>query len=171
MAKPKEDKAIVQYREHVSTALAEAERLEVASFEGVMDAADLLYSVKGIGEQIAEKKEAITKPMNEALKNARAMFKPIEEAYATAERTLKDKIVDWHGAEWTAGKQTDNKICGLKGYATVVERHAVDITDAAKIPPQFCSPDTKKIEHALKAGIEVPGAALKTYYDIMAGKN
>ena len=52
----KEDKQLITYKKNVSNALAQAQKLEVASFEGVMDAADFLFNVKGIGEQIAEKK-------------------------------------------------------------------------------------------------------------------
>ena len=84
---------------------------------------------------------------------------------------MKDKVVEWHQKEWSAGHQTDNTVNGLKGKVTVVERQAVDISDPSQIPPEFCSPDPKKIEHALKAGLVVPGASLKTYYDIAAGKN
>jgi hypothetical protein len=171
MATKKDEKAIVEYRKSVSNALAEAEKLDVSSFEGVMDAADVLLRVKTVGEQITEAKETITRPMNESLKATRSLFKPLEDMYAQAERILKDKVLGWHESEWKDGRRPDNKINGLEGQVMVVERFRVEVSDEAAVPREFCVPDMKKVEHALKAGLIVSGASLVPVYDISAGKN
>src|SRR6266853_1878627 len=96
---------IVEYKKETHAALEMAQSLEVSNFEQVMDAADFLFRVKGIGERIAERKEEITRPLNEALKSARKLFKEIEDTYATAEQVAKEKVLDWHWNEWKDGRE------------------------------------------------------------------
>lgn len=166
-----EEAQIVEFKQEMQTALAAAESLKVSKFEDVMDAADFLLDVKTVGERITSRKEEITKPMNDSLKSARALFKPLEEMYGNAESVVKDKILAWHQKNWGKDKDTDNTIHGIRGKVTVAERFVVEITDEASVPREFCAPDTKKVEHALKAGIAVKGARLVPSYTIMAGKN
>src|SRR3990167_7710196 len=82
----------------VALVVKNAQELQVNTYEQVMDAADILFDVKSIGEKITERKEEITKPMNEALKSARAFFKPFENPYTEAEKIVKDKGLSWHEA-------------------------------------------------------------------------
>lgn len=163
--------AIAEYRPTATQLVEQAKKMKVAKFEDAMDAADFLLDVKQLGEKITARKEEITKPLNESLKSARAFFKPLEEQCATAETYVKDAVLGYHGRNWKRGKITDNTIHGLRGKVTVVERVQVRLTDEKAIPPEFCSPDTVKIEHALKAGIEVPGAELIVNYGISSSKN
>ena len=163
--------AIAEYRPTASQLVEQAKSISVKTFEQAMDAADFLLDVKSLGERITARKEEITKPLNNSLKSARALFKPLEEQCADAEATVKEAVLAFHEKHWKRGKDTDNTINGLRGKVTVVERARVEITDEKAIPAQFCSPDLAKIEHALKAGIEVPGAELITTYGISAGKN
>jgi hypothetical protein len=163
--------AIAEYRPSAGELVQRAQALKVRTFEQAMDAADFLLDVKELGEQITTRKEEITKPLNNSLKSARALFKPLEEQCADAEATVKDAILSFHERYWKRGKNTDNTINGLRGKVTLVERTQVNITDGTAIPAQFCSPDPLKIEHALKAGIAVPGAELIKTYGIAARKN
>lgn len=162
--------AVAEIRPMASTLVEQAKALTVKTFEQAMDAADFLVDVKAVAERVTTKKEEITKPANAALKAARALFKPMEEQCAEAEQIAKEAVLTFHEKNWKRGKDTDNTINGLRGKVTVVERTTVNITDPSAIPPQFCSPDATKIEHALKAGIEVPGAQLVKTYGISAGK-
>ena len=155
----------------VAGVLALSKALEVHTFEQVMDAADLLYNVKDIGEKITERKEEITKPMNEALKSARAFFKPFENQYTEAEKIVKDKVLEWHSAHWSEQTVTDNTIHGLKGKVTVTERFKLEIDDAEAIPRNLCNPDEVRVQKALEAGLKVKGARLVPVYGIMAGRN
>lgn len=159
------------YKHETSAAVEAATALEVKDFEGVMDAADFLFDVKGAAERVTERKEEITRPMNEALKSARSLFKPIEEACAKAEQIAKEKLLAWHYGEWEARRPTDNKIHGTRGNVTIVERQTVEITDEAAIPRGLCSPDPKKIEHYLLTGKKLKAAKLVPTYTIAAGRN
>jgi Siphovirus Gp157 len=166
-----QESSIAEYRSPANSLVERAKSIKVRTFENAMDAADLLLDVKELGERITSRKEEITKPLNASLKSAPAFFKPLEEQCADAEMIVKDAVLSFHEKHWKRGKDTDNSINGPRGKVTLVERTQVQINDEKAIPPQFCSPDPAKIEHALKAGIEVPGAELITTYGISAGKN
>ena len=155
----------------VAAVVKNAQELQVHTFEQVMDAADLLLDVKTIGEQITERKEAITRPMNEALKSARAFFKPFEKQYEEAEAIVKEKVLEWHRTHWDEQNVPDNTINGLRGKVTVVERFKVEIEDADAIPRNLCNPDEDRVKKALEAGLKVKGAKLVPMYSITAGKN
>src|SRR5258708_5647246 len=96
--------AIAEYRESAGTLVERAKSFAVRKFEDVMDAADFLLDVKQLGEAVTARKEEITKPMNESLKSARKLFKPIEDQCAEAESIVKDAILGFHGKNWKKGK-------------------------------------------------------------------
>lgn len=154
----------------VALVVKNAQDLQVNTFEQVMDAADVLYDVKRIGEQITERKEAITKPMNEALKSARALFKPWETQFADAEAIVKDKVLEYHEKHWQENNVPDNTVHGMKGKVTVVERFTLEIDDVDAVPRNLCNPDTERVKKALEAGLKVRGARLVPVYSIMASK-
>nr|DAV53579.1 MAG TPA: hypothetical protein [Caudoviricetes sp.] len=60
-----------------------------ASFD---QAGQMVADFKKYEKVIKENKEKITKPLNEALKNARALFKPIEEKISVSKRDLLARI-------------------------------------------------------------------------------
>lgn len=159
------------YEKIMSQAVQRAQSVTINKFEDVMEAADFLFEVKQTAEKVETEKGTILKPFNDGLKLMRKMFKPVEDSYANAEEIVKDKILAWHMSEWKAGRSPDNKILGLNGSVTVIERIRVEVEDASAIPREFCMPDLGKIEHALKAGINVAGASLVPVYTINAGKN
>src|SRR5437879_3564859 len=100
--------AIAEIKPAASELVAKAQSVKVKTFEHAMDAADFLLDVKSLGEKITTRKEEITKPLNESLKSARSLFKPLEEQCAEAETTVKDAILSFHEKNWVKGKQTDN---------------------------------------------------------------
>jgi len=55
--------------------------------------------LKEISNTVKNRKEEITKPLNEALKSARDLFKPIEESLEEAGNTLKSKMLVWKDIE------------------------------------------------------------------------
>lgn len=59
-------------------------------------AADLLASVKANAKDLTEKKEAITGPLNAALKEVRKQFKPAEVKLADLEAGLKAAILQYY---------------------------------------------------------------------------
>lgn len=165
------DTQLAEYKKPLADVLKVAQKMNVVTYETVMDSADLLFEIKTISEKITETKENITRPMNEALKSARAFFKPFENQYMEAEKIVKDKVLEWHSAHWTEQTTQDNTIRGTKGKVTVVERFSVEIEDADAIPRNLCNPDNDRVRLALEAGLKVKGAKLIPIYSITAGKN
>ncbi len=161
----------VEDQRQVAGVLALAMGTHVKTFEGVMDAADLLLDIKTVGEKITERKEEMTKPLNESLKSIRSFFKPFEKQYEEAEAIVKGKVLEYHAAHWQEGNVPDNTVNGLRGKVTVVERFKVEIEDADAIPRNLCNPDEDRIKKALEAGLKVKGAKLIPVYGITAGKN
>ena len=88
-------KEISVVKTQATKALTAAQELEIASAEQMTSATDLLSKMKTVAKMIKERKEAITKPLNEALASARSLFKPIEENLADAERVVKGKMIDY----------------------------------------------------------------------------
>lgn len=77
----------------VSKAILAADSLIVRSEIQYREAGELLKKIKTVGKLIKQKKESITKPISEALKNVRSMFAPLEDNYELAEKTVSDKII------------------------------------------------------------------------------
>jgi hypothetical protein len=159
-----------KYQKETSAAVEAAQALEVTTYENVMDAADFLINVKSIGEQINERKEEITKPLNDALKSTRTLFKEAEQAYVSAEEIAKDKVLAYHYAAWGKGERTDNTIAGSHGKITLVERDVVEIIDEKSIPRDLCTPDPELVKHYLLSGKKLKGARIVKSYTIAAGK-
>jgi hypothetical protein len=136
---------------------------------------------------ITGKKEAITKPLNEALKQARAFFAPFEAEYASAEQIVKGKMVVFSDREAeeaakkaaaiekkvSAGKMTMEKaadkleqIAPQKSVATQEGKisfkiiREVAIEDESRLPREYMTPDMAKIKKVALAGIAIPGVVV-----------
>lgn len=88
-------KEVAVVKTQATKALTAAQELEIASPEQMTSATDLLGKMKAVAKMIKERKEAITKPLSEALNSARDLFKPIESNLAEAERIVKGKMLDY----------------------------------------------------------------------------
>lgn len=88
-------KEVAVVKTQATKALTAAQELEIVSPEQMTSATDLLSKMKTVAKMIKERKEAITKPLNEALKSARGLFEPIESNLAEAERVVKGKMLDY----------------------------------------------------------------------------
>ena len=82
-------------KRQVTTISNQAGDLTIDSNESLSQATDILSKIKTASKDVKSRKEEITKPLNDALKSARSLFKPIEDDLATAERTIKDKMLDY----------------------------------------------------------------------------
>ena len=79
----------------MTTISNQAGDLFIDSNESLAAATDILSKIKAASKDVKNRKEEITKPLNDALKSARSLFKPIEDDLATAERTIKGKMLDY----------------------------------------------------------------------------
>ena len=66
---------------------------EIATPEGAVLAGEDLKAVKRLAKQVNEKRLAITRPINEGLKEVNAFLRPAKDLLADAEQLLKAKIL------------------------------------------------------------------------------
>lgn len=167
--------------------IVESSRLVVNSQPTFEKAKGQLTTIKEIRKGVTEKKDSIVKPLNEALKNARSLFKPIEEKMDLIENYLKGQILKYNQAllaeqarrEEEARKKIEEaeksgeKEIDVEKLAKPVERVAekveaiktrkvkrLKINDQEKIPRAYLVPDEALIKQALLNGEKVAGCEI-----------
>ncbi len=74
------------------------------------NAAAVLSSVKSNTKDLKAKKEAITKPLNAALKEIRSQFKPAEDKLANLESGIKAALLKYHERQEAAAQAEIDRI-------------------------------------------------------------
>lgn len=166
-------------KRQVTTIGNKAGDLVIDSEESLAAATDILSKIKESAKDIKERKEKITKPLNAALTSARELFKPLENDLATAERTIKDKMLDYSNeieakAAAAAAKlearvekgtmRTDtamrkmdeletvgSQVKGAKGSVQFKTVRTIKIVDPTKIPLKYLS--QPKVLEAISAAV------------------
>ena len=90
-----ETKELAVVRGQVTKAMDAANGLAIGTKEEMVAATDVLSRIKKVAKMARDRKEEITKPLNDALKSARDLFRPLEDGLAEAERIVKGKMVAW----------------------------------------------------------------------------
>lgn len=90
-----EEKEIVVLKGQVSKFENQANEIQITTPEENESALNLKAKLKDLGNQIKTRKEAITKPLNQALKSARELFAPLEEKFENAENMVGRKLLDY----------------------------------------------------------------------------
>lgn len=183
-----ETKEVVIVKQQATKAVAAAENISIKTDEDMAKATDILSKIKTVAKMAKERKEAITKPLNEALASARDLFKPIEANCAEAERIIKGKMLDFQDAQEKAREAAKEKIVDRVERGTMKAETAVKkldelptvsttaqgkvgsvttkmvkkyrVVDESKLPREYLLPNMSKITEALKEGKEVPGAEI-----------
>lgn len=128
-----ENTQIEVVKTQVGKALATVQNLTVVTKEQYEEAVEVGGKIKKVFKMVTERKEEITKPMNEALKSARALFKPLEETLEQAEKELKDKMLVYMAEErkkeQEARKKADEEIAKQK---ELLEKKEVTTEEASK---------------------------------------
>ena len=182
-----ESKEIVVLKGQVTKLNNIANEIIITSPEENGAAMELKAKLKDIGNQIKERKEAITKPLNDALKSTRALFAPLETAYETAENLVGRKLLDYKrkvdeearakeakiAADLEAGKikkieTAEKKIEAIQRTEKTVQTdhgkvqfrkiQKMRITDQNLVPDNYWVIDEVKLRKDVLAGIVVPGA-------------
>lgn len=81
------------YKSQISKLENQANELTITTPEENVLATELKAKLKEIGKRIKDRKEEITKPLNEALKSARQLFAPLEEQFENAETIVGRKLL------------------------------------------------------------------------------
>ena len=133
-------------KRRISTVVRSAEMLTIETSENLVNATDILGKIKSIGKEIREKKESITKPLNEALRNARDLFRPIESEWIVAERIVKRKMIDFNRKELEKADDADRllqekieeyKTMFANPYRAAQHLHVDDVIDPAETRPRI----------------------------------
>lgn len=172
--------ALTPVKRQVTTISNQAGDLIIDSTESLSVATDILSKIKSSAKDIDKRKKEITDPLNAALKSARELFKPMETDLATAEKTIKDKMLDYsEEVEAAAAKEaakledrvergtmrTDtamrkmddietlgSSVSGAKGGSVQFRIvRDVEITDVKKIPAKYLL--NEKVMDALKTAV------------------
>jgi len=182
-----ENKEVVVLKSQISKLEKQADEIVIATPEENVAAMNLKAKLKEIGKQITTQKETITKPLNTALKNARELFRPLEEKYEFAENLVGRKLLDYKRKVDEEARAKEAKIAAdlesgkIKKMETA-ERHLdkiekvdktthtdhgmvqfkkikkVRVTDETKIPDKYWVVDMVAVRKDALAGLEVPGA-------------
>ena len=182
-----ETKEIVTLKSQVTKLNNTANEITITSPEENGSAIELKAKLKDIGKQIKERKEAITKPLNDALKSTRALFAPLETAYETAEALIGRKLLDYKrktdedarikeakiASDLESGKikkieTAERKIEEIQRVEKTVQTdhgkvqfriiQKMRITDPNLVPDSYWVIDEVKLRKDVLAGIVVPGA-------------
>jgi len=173
-------------------AVAMVASIRVQTTEDIAAVSPLLQQIKGEIKRLEERKKAITKPLNDALKAVRDLFRPAEDALGQAEGHLKTEIgraqlaiheANRRAMEATQAALAQNDVRGAalasgsiqatEAPAGISYREVLEfrIVDAAALPRGFLMPDERRIrayitEHGAKASI--PGVVIEKRLSIAA---
>ena len=169
--------------------IADNSRIVINSQPTFELATNQLGEIKKIKNAVQEKKESITKHLNEALKNVRGLFSPIEEKITAIEGYLKENVLKYNvklleekrKREQEAiekidkGENIDKAVKKLENtnekIAQIKTRKItrLRIVDKNLIPIDFLEPNLTKIMDSFKVGIPVNGC--KIYQEEIAINN
>lgn len=170
----------IKIAEEKAMTLADNSRIKVNSQPTLDQAKISLTQVKEIKKIIQEKKDSVVKPLNEALKNTRALFKPIEDKVDLIETYLKGEVLKYNtkllqeqrkreeeaqskieaGATFEEATKSVERIEKKIDAIPTRKIKRLKIIDASKIERQFLIPNEQAIKEALIAGIKVSGCEL-----------
>ena len=176
---------IAVVREQTDKAMLAVESLVVDNNESLIEAGNILKKVKQVGKMIKERKEEITKPMNEAIKSVRALFAPVEEKQAQAQKLVEDKMNTYNREQMAiAQKAHDENMAQLsdpnrtatspieiKPVPEVIKKtddfhtrttKVFKVVDKTKLPWEYLLADEVAIRKAMHAGIELAGVEYST---------
>lgn len=106
--------------------------------------------LKKVIKMVTDRKEEITKPMNEALKSARALFKPMEEMLDSAEMELKNKMLAFREEERKIALQKEKERQEELAKAQEALKKN-EITPEQEREVRWAIPEVKEIEKTVKS--------------------
>ena len=161
---------------------------KIANYEDMTKATSTLSQLNTALKSLTAQKELVTKPLNEALREERARFKPLEDqlnlaiahirqemtryqTLALAEKAKEEEAISKQVAK---GKlAVEDALVALDDIAKVTQEVSTDagkvkfrtvkvlsITNEKLIPREYLIIDEKAVLEALKADIKVSGAQL-----------
>ena len=122
-----ETKEVVKVVEKkVENATSQVSEIAITDETSLTAGTEMLANVKKLAKFVTGEKEKITKPMNEALKAARALFAGPEKRLADAESTLKGKIIAYTNEVEKKRKEAEAKIAARVEKGTMKAETALN---------------------------------------------
>lgn len=184
------NKELVPLKKKIEVVADKVSKFEIKSADDLKEAVVVLSEMNKYADSVKEKKELITKPLNLALKNARAMFAPLEDIYESAiamlrgkmtkyqtehvaikkaeEQKLADRVTKGTLKIETAMKKIDEIVPVEKEVATdsgLVQFREVkrfEVVDISKLPIEYHMANEAMITKAMKEGKELLGVKYYT---------
>lgn len=156
-----------------------ADTLKVKTPEDEKKAIKELSQINKVGDEIAEKKNAIMRPLLDATKSTRELFKPLEDSVTSAVNTIKRKLIDYRTEQEKKANEAKAKIEARVEKGTIKVETAVKklneaptleksvgtdegavqyktvrkarVIDAKKVPAEYLIVDEPKVKKAALA--------------------
>jgi len=182
------NKEIKVYEKKTNIMMEQAEGLEIKTSSDMIFAVNLKTEIRLNANKIKAIKERYTKPANEILKTARAMFSPMEKKFIEAERVINGKMIKFDEIQQiivakkiekitqkvAAGKldiakagekmeklEVKNSYQGESGSVQFRIISDVVIIDLAKVPRSYLLPNSALIRKDVMSGIKIPGVEVR----------
>src|SRR3990167_10201870 len=190
-------KWLTEFRSEVSAVERKADAIEITKSEEYANAVDIVAKLKEIGSKIKEKKESLTKPLNEALRNARELFAPLEMQFSNAEGIIKGKLLDYKRKKdeearieeariaarvekgtlkietaerkMEAVERIDTTTRGDVGEISIRQIKKVRIVNESLIPREYLQPDMVAIRRDALGGKAIAGVIIEEVEVVAAG--
>lgn len=167
--------------------IKKSESLKIKTPDDMAVAAETLSNINKYADAVKKKQESLTKPLNEALKNIRAMFAPLKDSLddailkirgaMTTYQTESKRIADNEAAKIAArvgegkGKisvdtavkkmseidKPKNTVTVENGQIKFKTVQKFEIIDVSLLPKEYILPDEVKIRAVMKIGTQLPG--------------
>lgn len=194
----KETEEIKHLENEITPIVAYSTSIFVKSDADMKVATEALSQVNKYADMVEEKREAITKPLNLALKAARGLFKPLEERLEASIDHIRGEMSRYQTEKVRLAREEEAKIAArvgegkgkLKmdtairkigevekpadevvadsGVVTFMEVQKFEVMDITLVPKEYLVVDEVKVRAAMKAGVKVEGVR---YYTEMVPKN
>ena len=141
-----ETKELAPLKCQISRLEKQAQEVQITTQDENELVMNLKAKLKEIGKEITNRKEAITKPLNEALKSARELFKPIEEQFENAENIVGKKLIAWKQKIEAEAHEAEAKIAARVEKGTLKMETAERKLDEIKTPKKTVDTDHGRVQ-------------------------
>lgn len=188
---------LIQFEHEVSPVVLEAQAIVVVDEEGKKMASEVLSKLNHYNDAVVEDREKITKPINEALKEVRAKYKPLERQLEEAIDVVRGKIGGYQTEMLRKQKKEEEAIASRIGegkgklkFDTAVRKmdelekpsqsvvtasggvkfrtnKVLKIIDATLIPLAYYDLNESRVVKDLKAGVNIAGCELEEVWTVI----
>jgi hypothetical protein len=134
--------SVTSEKTKANNAIAFALDLRVLNKEGYDQALEKGKEIKSVLDSVVARREEITRPMNDALKSTRALFKPIETDLEEALRITKQKMMAWFTVEKNKQIETEQKLAQRVENGTMKPETAIKKSAEIAAPENHTVTDT-----------------------------